>query len=196
MNYFKRYELLYKLGYHSKAKNHGAKYAKQLCMKYQFKRILDVGCSNGIAVHKFMKMKKHSYGIDVSQIAIRLAAEKEALVPNCVLGSLTDIPFKNKFFDAVFSCDVLEHLERKDVGRAISEMVRVCRSYIFVIIDCDIERNREWIDKAKKEFPADFAGMDNLHLTVMPQSAWIKLFARCGAKFMKRDGDILVFTVC
>ena len=193
MNYKDLYEKLYRIGYHSKMKNHGANYVDYISQNYKFKRILDIGCSNGVAVHKFKKQRKESYGIDVAHIAIRYAAEK-TLVPNCIMADASDLPFKDGFFDAIFSCDVLEHLERRDVGKAISEMMRVCKGFLFIVIDCDVERNREWIQKAKKEFPADFARIENLHLTVMPFRRWRRMFESAGAKYLKEHEGLYIFT--
>jgi len=194
IDYFKIYEKLYRLGYHARLKNHGQKYVKTIVLKYKFKSILEIGCSNGIAVKKFKKSRKLSYGIDVSDIATRYAAEK-VLVPNCIISSATDIPFKDKFVEAAFSCDCLEHLYPEDVPKAIREIVRVTSKYIFAVLDFETERNREYLDKAKKEWPEDFKNIDNLHLTIWDKGQWIKAFSRCGAKYIMSHDDLMVFTV-
>jgi len=194
MNYLDIYEKLYRLGYHAMLKNHGERYVDYICQNYRFNRIIDVGCSNGMAVKKFMKQRKMSYGLDAAHIAVRYAAE-QACIPNCIQGTATDIPFRDKYFDAVFSCDMLEHLERKDVGMAISEMVRVCTRYLFIVLDCCIERNRDWIEKAKIHFPQEFSKIENLHLTVMEFGKWRKLFEHNGARFIKEEAGLYVFSV-
>ena len=201
MNYKKIYERLYRLGYHSKLKNHGKRYIEYLCHKFDFKTVLDVGCSNGVAVKELKRRRKIAYGIDVADIAIRYAGSK-SYVENCVVASTTDIPFKDNFFDAVFSCDMLEHLTEKDVGKAITELLRVSKKYLFLVIDGEFERNREWLKKAKEFFPADFQHFDNLHLTVWPLSKWKKQFIKRGCKFINHydpqspeSHDLFIFEV-
>ena len=192
MNYAMIYEVLYGLGYHSKQKNHGKRYVKFLCKAFDFKDVLDVGCSNGIAVRAFRKEKKRAYGLDVAEIAIRLAAE-DAFVPNCVVGSVLDIPFKDGFFETVFSCDMLEHLMPDDIHKAFREISRVTTKYFFCTIDGQPERNREWINKAKVKAPKWFRNIDNLHMTQMSMLKWQAVIEQHGFKFIRRHGDLFAF---
>jgi len=192
LDYFKVYELLYKLGYHSKLKNHGQNYVDNIIGNHRFKTILEIGCSNGMAVQKFNKKRKIAYGIDCAHIAIRYAAEK-ACVPNCILASATDIPFKNNFVDAIFSCDVLEHLTEGDVRKALREITRVTKNLLFVVLDCEPERNREWIRKAKKGYAREFEGIDNLHLTVWPAIKWREVIQSYGFRYVRKFKDLYVF---
>ena len=201
MNYYEIYEKLYSIGYHSKLKNHGRRYVKYLCSRFPFKTVLDVGCSNGQAVKEFKKLRKRAFGLDASDIAVRYAGSK-SYVSNCVLASATDIPFKDNFFDAVFSCDMLEHLTERDAAKAIKELIRVSNKYLFLIIDGEEERNRDWLIKAKKEFPKVFKDIENLHLTVLPVEKWKEKFLNRGCKFKEHaevvpgDGlDVMIFEV-
>lgn len=192
MNYFSVYEKLYKLGYHSKLKNHGQKYVDLLVRGYEFKTILEIGCSNGMAVQQFRKKRKLAYGIDVSSIAIRYAAEK-AFVPNCIIASATDIPFVDNFVDAIFSCDVLEHLEEKDVFKALGQIKRLTKRYLFLVIDTEIERNRDWIEKAKETYSGEFQDIENLHITVWPIRKWKKVISDYGFKLINSSNDLYIF---
>lgn len=192
LNYFKAYDKLYSIGYHSKLKNHGQRYATYLSNEYKFNTILDIGCSNGMAVNKFFRKRKIAYGIDVSDIAIRYAAEK-AFVPNCIMASATNIPFVNNFVDAIFSCDVLEHLVEKDVYKALREIHRVTNKYFFVVLDCKPEGNREWIEKAKIQFPDIFGDIDNLHITIWDEHRWTKEIRSVGFNLITHNGDLYIF---
>jgi len=191
-NYFKVYDILYKLGYHSKLKNHGQYYVNNIVGNHKFKSLLEIGCSNGMAVKQFTKRRILSYGVDVAQIAIRYAAEK-ACVANCIVASATDIPFKDDFVDAVFSCDVLEHLTEHDVHRALREIKRLTRHWVFLVLDCEAERNREWIEKAKAGYAREFEGIDNLHLTVWPKEKWIDIVCKYGFRYVRKFKDLYVF---
>ena len=92
--------------------------------------VLEVGCSNGLALKRFQNEGFKTYGIDISEIATRYASEKFG-VWNVVQGDILDIPFKDNLVDAIFSCDVLEHLHPKDLDKAIDELVRVTNNYLF-----------------------------------------------------------------
>jgi ubiquinone/menaquinone biosynthesis C-methylase UbiE len=151
-------------------KNHGQRYVEHICKNYIFNSILEIGCSNGLAVQKFRKNKKYAWGLDASDVAIRVCCNKG--IVQCVYASAHKIPFKDKLFDAVFSSDVLEHLEESEANMAIYEICRVTKKYLFLLIDDKLERNTEHIDKARKEFPEVFANVANLHLTVKPFSWW------------------------
>ena len=61
MNYKELYDNLYGLGYHSKAKNHGRKYVRWILENYKFKKMLEVGCSNGIVCTMFQNHKKNIF---------------------------------------------------------------------------------------------------------------------------------------
>lgn len=192
MNYAKIYDSLYSLGYHMNGKNHGQRFVEYLTEKYQFDSILDIGCSTGMTVKKFRIAGKNSYGIDASQVAISWASDNFK-VRNVLFGLANDIPFKDNYFDAVFSCDVLEHLNKEDAKNAIAELKRVAKKYIFVYIDGELERNRNWLKMAKAKFPKFFSTIDNLHLTLMPVSEWQKMFEDLGCKLIENFYGLLIF---
>lgn len=197
MDYKYIYDELYKLGYHSKGKNHGAGFLKYFVNNYKFNTILEVGCANGVAVRDFHKYGKVAYGIDVSDIAIRYCTEITK-TRNCIEGSVVNIPFKNKFFDAVFSCDVLEHLRPDDITGAIREIVRVVKSpgYLFLKISPEIEQNREFLNNAKAKKVKGFAEIENLHLTVQPHKWWIEQVTQYKNVFFEKNiSDLLIFRV-
>jgi ubiquinone/menaquinone biosynthesis C-methylase UbiE len=193
INYAKIYDHLYKhYNYHGMAKNHGQKYVNYICRTYtDFNFILEVGCSNGIAVRKFRESKKRAWGIDASEVAVRAANEIHG-GRQCLAASAHDLPFKDKLFDAVFSCDCIEHTSPDDAHAAISEMSRVAKKYIFIVIDTELERNTEHIDKAKKDYPKVFAGINNLHMTVKPLDWWLTKFSHHGFKKIAEVEELLV----
>ena len=195
MDYKYIYDKLYEIGYHDKGKNHGCNYIRYFINNYKFNRILEVGCSNGRAVRDMQKKGKGAYGIDISPIAIRYATEKYA-VRNCIEGSACDIPFKDNFFDAVFSCDVLEHLAEEDAIRAIHEIHRVCTGYIFLKISPELEQNRSMLDKAKELKLKHFDNIENLHITVKPIEWWIEQITFCKRVYFEKNiGNLLIFRV-
>lgn len=192
MDYKRIYELLYSIGYHSKQKNHGKKWVKYLTTSYSFDSVLEIGCSNGVAVRAFRSRGINAYGLDASEIAIRMCAEG-SFVPNCIVASATDVPFIDNFVDAVYSCDVYEHLTEDDVIKAIKEAHRLTKKYFFIVLDCQIEGNREWITKAKEKFPNEFEDIDNLHVTVWPEYKWKNTIESHGFKYINKISDLYCF---
>jgi ubiquinone/menaquinone biosynthesis C-methylase UbiE len=194
MNYKRLYEDLYKIGYHAKGKNHGRKFVLDIIKaEIEFSRVLDCGCANGFAVKEFQKHHKEAYGIDISSIAIRLASEKFG-IRNCIEGNLLDLPYKNNFFNAVFSCDVLEHLIPEDIDKALSEISRVSNKYLFLKICYEVEGNTEFL-KELKTVSGKYVNIDNLHLTIMTKNEWIeKICSVTGMNYWKTiSKDLMVF---
>lgn len=172
MNYFEVYDLLYQQGYHAGGKNHGVSYIDPIVANYQFNSVLDVGCSQGKAVKKFLSHGKEARGIDVSSHAIGQSIHYVG-EDVCRVGSVTDIKFGDNSFDAVFSCDVLEHLKEEDIGAAVAEIKRVSRKYLFLQIAFGREKITKWAEMLNREYPSLYSG-ENLHLTVMSEAWWIE----------------------
>ena len=174
INYEFYYDLLYhNYRYHAMGKNHGKQFVPFLLKQYRFHNLLDVGCSNGNTVKMFQDKGIDAYGVDVSGEAIRIATRKWGVV-NCCRGTVLHLPYNSNFFDAVFSCDTLEHLHRKDITLAVREMIRVSRRWLFLHVSCKPEYNREFLDQARKDYPDLFKDIKNLHLTVYTQPEWIQ----------------------
>lgn len=193
MNYKDLYDKLYTVGYHAKGKNHGLNYIKGL-LAFDWERILEVGCANGLVVRKLNKAGKMAYGIDVSELAIRYANERIG-ARNCIEADVLDIPFKNKFFDAVFSCDVLEHLEENDIDTAIKEITRVTKKWVMLKLSPEAEGNREWITRLKKSY-RQYKDLENLHLSIFSLAEWIQKIESTGLlRYVKTKNDLMAFYV-
>ena len=194
MNYEQIYNDLYRIGYHSKGKNHGRKFVLDIVTsEIEFSTVLDCGCANGFTVREFQKHHKKAYGIDISEIAIHYASEKFGII-NCIQANILSIPYKDKFFNAVFSCDVLEHLIPEDVPTALKEMARVSNKYLFLKICYDVEGNTEFLKELKKD-SRKYENIMNLHLTVMDKMEWIKMITSItGMKYWKTlSQDLMIF---
>lgn len=73
-------------------------------------KILDAGCAFGNLLSLLDENNYTTYGVDISQYAINKA--KKITKAQLVLGDLNKkLPYKDNFFDAVFSLDVIEHLD-------------------------------------------------------------------------------------
>lgn len=94
-------------------------------------RILEVGCNVGNQLVLLKKMGyKDLWGIELQDYAVEIA-RKRTTGPNIVKGSAFDIPFKNNFFDMVFTAGVLIHISPEDIEKALNEIHRCTSRYIW-----------------------------------------------------------------
>ena len=94
-------------------------------------RILEVGSNVGNQLLCLQKMGfKNLYGIDPQSYAVELSKLRTKGI-NIIEGDAFDIPFKDGFFDLVFTSGVLIHINPNDVGRAMAEIHRCSKRYVF-----------------------------------------------------------------
>jgi len=92
--------------------------------------ILEIGCNKGIQLNILEKMGFNNlWGIEINKKALQIARENKSL--NLVEGSALEIPFKEEFFNIVFTSGVLIHISPKDLPKVIDEMYRTTRKYIW-----------------------------------------------------------------
>lgn len=184
-NYQLLYDRLYSMGYHSDGKNIAKNYVDYICENHNFNSIIDCGCSNGEAVKALRSRSKLARGVDVSSLAIKSKF--------CEQMSLLKLDFPDDKFDAVLSCDVLEHLKYKDLGKALKEINRVASKYLFLSVSKSVEGQTEWIERLHTQ--QEFLEIENLHLTVRPLDWWIIIIEGFG-KFRLYDKykKLLIFT--
>ena len=104
-----------------------------LLKMYKPNRILEVGCNQGanlcaIACTYTSKL----YGIDVNADAL-WRAKKSLKGISTTLDSATDIPFKDDWFDLVFTAGCLIHIPPEKIKKAMQEIIRVSNKYILCI---------------------------------------------------------------
>jgi len=120
-------------------------------------KILEVGCNRGIQLGILKRMGFSDLtGIEINKSAIELAKEDKDL---CILeGSALDLPFEDNSFDLVFTSGVLIHIAPENLPKAMKEIVRVSKKYIFGVeyfsekceeIEYRGNKNRLW----KNNFP-------------------------------------------
>ena len=93
--------------------------------------ILEVGCNVGSQLAVLAEMGYHNlYGIELQRYAVEIAKHNLPGV-DVIEGSAFDIPFKDNFFDLVFTSGVLIHISPEDLHLVIAEIVRCSRSFIW-----------------------------------------------------------------
>ncbi len=93
-------------------------------------KILEVGCNVGSQLHCLQEMGfTNLVGVDINRQALEVS-KKNLLGIDVMLASAFDLPFKDNYFDLVFTSGVLIHISPKDIQKALKEIVRVSKKYI------------------------------------------------------------------
>ena len=137
--------------------------------KYKPKKVLEVGANAGYNMGFFERAVSfmNCYGIDVNSRAIEDAQECGLQV---VYGSATDIPFKDEWFDLVFTAGVLIHIPPKEIKKAMAEIIRVSHKYVLCI---------EYYSQVERERP--FLG----EMGITWERPWNDLYTAMGLKIVE-----------
>ncbi|GEA29291.1 pseudaminic acid biosynthesis-associated methylase [Clostridium diolis] len=94
-------------------------------------KILEIGCNVGNQLRLLQNMGfKQLYGIELQKYAVEKAKELTSNI-NIMQGSAEDIPFKDGYFDLVFTSGVLIHINPKDIKKVLKEIYRCSNNYIW-----------------------------------------------------------------
>lgn len=94
-------------------------------------RILEVGCNVGDQLFCLQNMGfKNLYGVEPQEGAIEFARKRTPDI-NIIKGDAFDIPFRDRYFDVVYTSGVLIHISPKDIKKAIREIYRCSKEYIW-----------------------------------------------------------------
>lgn len=129
------------------------------------KTVLDVGCGTGELILELRKRGIDAYGVELSKDALELVPDE--IKQYVALGDPTDkLPHKTNEFDLVATFDVLEHIDRGKLRKALDEMTRVSRKYIL-----------HKIYTRENVFITLFHGKDYSRVSLFPKQFWHKLFS-------------------
>lgn len=94
-------------------------------------RILEVGSNVGNQLLWLQAMGfKNLYGIELQSYAVELSKSRTKNI-DIITGSAFDIPFKDGFFDLIFTDGVLIHISPSDIVQALKEIYRCTNKYIW-----------------------------------------------------------------
>ena len=121
---------------------------KDSIVSFQGKRIVDLGCGDGVLTYELSRRGAESYGIDLSDEAIAYAKQKHSSLASDAqfsVESCTDTHFEDGFFDAVVSSDVIEHLSNP--RELLVEIHRVLKPDGIAVVSTPIKITEHPLDK-------------------------------------------------
>lgn len=102
-------------------------------------RVLDLGCGNGKTAEALLDLGCSVAGADFSEAAVASCRRLLGHRAEFVVADCRDLPFADGSFDAVAAFHVLEHIPAEDLGRAVSEILRVTAPEGRVCVRCFAE---------------------------------------------------------
>ncbi|MFX0072126.1 MAG: class I SAM-dependent methyltransferase [Candidatus Hermodarchaeota archaeon] len=103
----------------------------QLFKEKGVKRVLDLGCGTGRHLIFLLKKGFEVYGMDASPNALEMAKKwliEENLKAELHMNRMEDkFPYKDKFFDAIISIQVIHHNLIKDIIFTVKEIERILK---------------------------------------------------------------------
>lgn len=144
----------------------------EIFSKYVFERILDVGCGDGnfSMLLKAICNSKEIYGVEKSKKGTEFAKANGVNAFQLDIDT-TDFPFKDKYFDAVFAGEIIEHLF--DPDHFLDEVYRVLKPRgIFVLSTPNLAaiHNRIALLLGYEPFPLSVSRKHNIGRMYEPSS--------------------------
>lgn len=94
-------------------------------------KILEVGSNVGAQLQGLQGLGfENLYGIELQPYAVEVSKQNTKNI-NLIQGSAFDIPFKDSYFDIVFTSGVLIHINPDDLNIAMREIYRCTSEYVW-----------------------------------------------------------------
>ena len=129
--------------------------------QYPFDRVLEVGCAHGENLrHLASAIDPHDlYGLDINDRAV---AGVHRAVPgaNALWGAARQLPFRDQYFDAVFTVALLIHQPPATLPLVMSEIVRCSRRWVMCgEYHADEETTIEWRGTTDALYKRDYGAL-------------------------------------
>lgn len=116
------------------------------------KKVLDLGCGSGRHTVYLAKHGFDVYGLDVAPKGIKMTKDwlkKEKLKAKLKINSIyKKLPYKDNFFDAIISTQVIHHERIKNIKKLIKEIERILKPKGLIFIT--VRRKRFTFKKLRK----------------------------------------------
>lgn len=154
---------------------------KKMAVLNEETKILDLGCGVGKNAIYLEQLDANVYGIDISSTAIKRCKELVTIPENFIVGSATNIPFEDCFFNFVLDIGCLHCMPTELVPDAIFQIHRVLKENGVLFSRIFKPKPQSWLDK--QPFKADKFGLTEEKL--------INLFKELfDVKLWKQDNDM------
>jgi pseudaminic acid biosynthesis-associated methylase len=151
-------------------------------------RILEVGSNIGNQLLLLQKMGfKNLYGIELQTYAVELSKSRTTGI-NIIQGSAFDIPFKDFFFDMVFTSGVLIHIAPENIAVVLDEIYRCTKRYIW-----GMEYFAESYTQIEYREHSDLLWKTNFPKLFLDRFANIKLAKKKFFKYLNDDNVDVMF---
>lgn len=123
------------------------------------KKILEVGCNIG---NQLLFLQKQGYsdlwGIELQEYAVEVAKRRTENI-NIIKASVFDIPYKDNFFDMVFTSGLLIHIPPEEINYVMKELYRCTNRYIWGLESYDKDKYTKIVYRNQNElcWKTDFA---------------------------------------
>jgi 2-polyprenyl-3-methyl-5-hydroxy-6-metoxy-1,4-benzoquinol methylase len=140
--------------------------------------LLDVGCGEGVLVHKWAQVlgERRVVGVDLEEPSIQ-AEWATRSAPNLEYRTVKPgpLPFGDREFDVVTAIEVLEHVP--DPEQTVAEMARVANGHLLV----SVPREPLWraLNMARGAYLRDLGNTPG-HVNHWSKSSFVKLLSRHG----------------
>ena len=105
---------------------------KRILKGIEVEKILEVGCNRGHNLIAISYCGQYDlYGIDINPYSILVARDNREI--NFTVGNISDILYKDNYFDLVMSVGVLIHINPEKLKEAITEVLRVSKKYFLMM---------------------------------------------------------------
>ena len=136
----------------------------QLFKKSNVKKILDLGCGSGRHTVFFAKLGFDVYGMDSSQSGLKQTKEwlqqsdqKATLIK---ASCYEKFPYKDNFFDAIISVQVIHHAKIEEIQFCVSEIERTLKPDGIAFITVPKTKKNKFRSKVKMIAPRTFVPLD------------------------------------
>lgn len=128
-------------------------------------RVLDAGC--GASVFPIY-LAEHGHAVTGLDLEVPYGLDREhGVTVDYVQGNLTELPFPDEHFDAVFCISVIEHLGLEGIPIALDELRRVTRRGGRVLLTTDYYEDAKaqlWYEGPGRRFPVEWSFFDEEQL--------------------------------
>ncbi len=101
---------------------------QKIIEEFRPRNTLEIGCNDGFK--NLCWLGDYAVGLEINMNAVTIGRKGNMSI---LWGKATDIPFKDNWFDLVFTAGLLIHIEPKEIKKAMQEIIRVSKKYVLCI---------------------------------------------------------------